>query len=61
MGKMKYPLLSEAFNNKDIQCAIKVIRSKTEAHITMQNRLTFSKLNNVFFFLIFMNFFDKKN
>ena len=29
MGKMKYPLLSEAFNNKDIQCALKLLDQNT--------------------------------
>ena len=45
MGKMKYPLLSEAFNNKDIQCAIKVIRSKyiTMSHITKRFEKKFAK------------------
>ena len=32
MGKIIYPLLSDAFNNKDIQCGVNVIKSK---YITM--------------------------
>ena len=28
MGKIIYPLLSDAFNEKDIQCGVNVIKSK---------------------------------
>ena len=44
-GKNEISTLSEAFNNKDIQCAIKVIRSKyiTMSHITKRFEKKFAK------------------
>jgi CDP-6-deoxy-D-xylo-4-hexulose-3-dehydrase len=44
---MKYPLLSNAFNKKDIQCGINVLKSKqiTMSKITYNFEKTFAKKN----------------
>ena len=45
MGKIIYPLLSDAFNNKDIQCGINVIKSKfiTMSKVTRRFEKKFAK------------------